>query len=89
MFAFSKIGAIVLTGCHFVVTGLDGDAAVVELAFDIEHERQNAFRDGTEVLIFKLSDPWEASRQTTCDRHSAGQECVKEVAVDEEISPAT
>ncbi len=44
----------VLARGDLVVTGLDRDADLVELALDVHHEREDAVGDGPEVLILEL-----------------------------------
>ena len=58
---------------HFVVTGLDRNAELVELKLHFAHERLNASRDRAEVMIFELL----ALRRLTADQRTAGHDKIR------------
>jgi hypothetical protein len=83
--AFIDRRQFVLAGGHFVVARLDGHAQLVELALDLEHERQHALGDGAEVLVFHLL----AFRRLGAEERTARADQIRpreeEVAVHEKV----
>ena len=70
---------------HFVVAGLGGDAQAPELAVEVHHEREDAFANGAEVLVFEFL----ALGRRSAEQGAAGEEKVGalfgQTTVDQEV----
>ena len=75
----------VLAGRDLVVPRLDRNANLVELALDVHHEREDAIRDGAEVLILELL----ALGRLGAEERAAGVDEVRpieeELTIDQEV----